>query len=468
MIKIKSDAWHLPFIIALFAALGLMVIVPDACRASGDMLKVCIEEGTAAGTLSSSASLRLTDAHGRKVAVGKSVTIQCRRGTILVGGKDLTLPVICRSSSLVKWQGKPYRGEIRIQAGPGAGKLAIVNVIPVEDYLRGVLKMEINPSWPLEAVKAQAIVARTYALAHRGRDAAKGYDFDNTNRSQVYRGVNAEDSRTDRAIAETSGLVVTWEGRLALTPYHADSGGWTADVRDVWGGERPYLVGVREPFPSNSPYSNWTMTLSPAQVSQALSKAGVNIGKVSSLEVSHRDAGGRAVTLKATGSAGSAEIRANAFRMAIGSRSLKSTFFRFGASGVPTSASASSVSAAVPSPDLNGLDGDSLMLELTKQGVFSPEEMMDMLLHPEKRDQYLLQALTRGKGTKGPAPVRKQVPASGERAVLGGAPLVVLGQGWGHGVGMSQWGARAMAQNGWKVRDILGHYYPGTDLARMY
>ncbi len=445
----------------------------DTIAASSVPLKVCVDEGSTRGTLSASSSLSIVDARGRELFPGKSLTIRQTGPKVLcAAGSTLSLPVTCRSKGPIKWEGKPYRGDLRIQRRSSGSGLSIVNVIPVEQYLRGVLKMEINPSWPLEAIKAQAIVARTYALSHRGRDSKKGYDFDNTCRSQVYRGINAEDPRLDRAIRSTRGLVVTWGGKLALTPYHADSGGWTADVRNVWGGQRPYLVSVREPFPIKSPYSQWTVSLSPSQVSRALSKMGYPVGTPHVIEVSRRDRGGRAVLLRISGSGGEAKVKANAFRMAIGSRALKSTFFHFGKDVS---------SPGIPSDPLSGIHADpgahsgeahaseELMLQLTQQGAFSTEEMMDMLLHPEKREQYLVRAMSRG-DSKNPVQSPTAISSSTglNRARFHGRSLQISGRGWGHGVGMSQWGAHRMAGKGWKVREILGHYYPGTNLTKMY
>lgn len=455
-----------PFLAVASVLLLCLGLLPRPLLASPSSLEVCIEEGSHGGTLSSSAGITLSDNKGKRITVGNSIKVRyVGEGMIQAGTSALSLPVLCHSSSLLKWQGKPYRGDIRLQNQKGSRALTAVNVIPVEDYLRGVLKMEINPSWPIEAVKAQAIVARTYALSHRGKDAARGYDFDNTNRSQVYRGVNAEDLRTDKAISSTRGLVLAWNGKLALTPYHADSGGWTADVRDVWGGQRPYLVGAPEPYPSGSPYSHWSVTLSPRQISVALAKMGIEVGTVQSVQVSAQDSGGRAVQLLISGSLGQATVKANAFRMALGSKLLKSTFFKF----YEVEDTAPPVVQTTDSrlAKSRGYDGqEDLLVQLTKQGAFSTEELMDMLLHPGKREQYLQRVLTGKK--KGPSV--SSPSSSGNAAFL---PVQdqgfhVQGKGWGHGVGMSQWGARAMGQNGWKVREILDHYYPGTALTKFY
>lgn len=451
-------------VVVSFLLLCFVLLPGPLLAASSSSLKVCIQEGSRGGTLASASKITLSDNAGKRITVGTSVKVRYVGGNrVQVGASTLSLPVLCRSSSLVKWQGKPYRGDIRLQKGSNG--MAAVNVIPVEDYLRGVLKMEINPSWPMEAVKAQAIVARTYALSHRGRDVARGYDFDNTNRSQVYRGVNAEDSRADKAISATRGLVLAWNGKLALTPYHADSGGWTADVRDVWGGQRPYLVCAQEPFASRSPYSNWTVTLSPGQISKALSKMGVNVGAVQAVQVSAQDAGGRAVRLLVSGSRGQATVKANAFRMALGSKVLRSTFFQIGGAGSCAVSSRPALDTGAVMTHVGDTQED-LLVQLTQQGAFTTEELMDMLLHPGKRDEYLQRAV-QGKKKVSSAPA-KPSRGSGAFVAVPGRGFQVRGKGWGHGVGMSQWGARAMAQNGWKVKEILGHYYPGTMVKKVY
>ena len=132
------------------------------------------------------------------------------------------------------------------------GKTSVL-VIPVEEYLRNVLPQEVNPSWHSEALKAQAIAARTFALKNRNRHTKDGYDLCNTTHCQQY-STHVEDSATDEAIFATKGEVMLYKGEIIEAVFHTDSGGVTADSEEVWGNPLPYLTSVKEPTNQTSPW----------------------------------------------------------------------------------------------------------------------------------------------------------------------------------------------------------------------
>jgi stage II sporulation protein D len=372
----------------------------------------------------------------------------------------------------LSFNGRRYRGTFRILSS-GTG-ITLVNVLGLEEYLRGVLKMEINPGWPLEAVKTQAIISRTYALRSIQQNRGKGgFDLRDSVLSQVYRGINAEDKRSDRAIAATKGIVVFHGGTLAFTPFHSDSGGATADVSSVWGGAMSYLRGVREPYPPSSPNAQWEVSLSSSQVENALRQAGANVGSLRELRIGEKDAFGRVNTLVAVGSRGTQNVKSHAFRMGAGSSVIKSTFFSIDSrGGVPSSPMPLPLPlpSETPSPAKAGKDvptsntpmsaaEERQLTVLTEQGAFNAEELMDMLLNPEKRKGYLVRALR----TRKPQPVPQVSPPSSYSS--GG--FIFRGKGWGHGVGLSQWGAKTLAEKGWDHKKIIQFYFPGVTLGRM-
>ncbi len=454
----------LPFLSLIVAFLLFALSV----EAAPQMLRVRIGSGKSSGTLSSSSAMTLVDGRGHSVNGGTKIAVNFNGdGTVAVSGKKLQNPLAVSSKVPIAWNGRPYRGKIELRRGSEGW--IIVNVINVEEYLRGVLKMEINPAWPMEAIRAQAIVARTYAISHANRSGTRGYDFDDSQNAQVYRGVNAEDAMLDRGISATKGMVVLWQGQPALTPYHSDSGGWTADVRDVWGGTRPYLIAQQEPFPSRSPHETWKTTLSASQVTSIVRKMGVNVGDVTALSVAERDRGGRAVLLRVNGTAGTATVKSHAFRMAADPKIIRSTYFEMrGSAGSTTEEFGKpllplpSITAEEPERAINRNDPE-LLIKLTQEGAFTKDELMDMLLRPETRSAYLEKALVRSRPGAKPRPA---TPVSPKRPASG--TFVFEGRGWGHGVGMSQWGAKAMADNGWKAEKILGYYYPGTTIKQIY
>jgi len=372
-----------------------------------------------------------------------------------------------------------FRGNIRISGAPDG--LAVINVVDSETYLRGVLKMEANPAWPNEALKAQAIVSRTYALRRISGSNGREYDVSDSIESQVYRGVNAEDPRCDAAIRSTQGIVLSYGGSIAFTPFHSDSGGNTADIRDVWGGSYPYLSALKEPVSYASPNSAWKRQLSASEIESILLRLKKSVGRISNVSVQAADSAGRAVTLLFSGSGGRVSVKAHDFRMAAGPSVIKSTLFTITPNGSPAVASAAPTSKprqeeiaggrqtsakprSIPlSTTPMSFREEQALMTLTEQGAFSTEELLDMLKRPETRKGYLIEAINRSKDSNNPRVVTPTEPNSESG---GGQSFLFTGKGWGHGVGMSQWGAKAMAEAGWSHKEILRHYYPGTELTR--
>ncbi len=432
-------------------------------EAAAQTVRIGVGIGVSQATISSSSALILKDGQGKRFKANKAISLRyAGKNRISIGKHTLKLPLEITSKGLLNFKKVQYRGAIR--AVDNGNSVNIVNVVNIEDYVRGVLKMETNPAWHLEALKAQAVISRTYALKNLGKYGKKGFDLTATPDCQVYRGVNAETSRTDRAVKETAGVVVAYGSQLALTPFHSDSGGATANVSEVWSSSIPYLCGVKEAIPYTSPYSSWNLTLSAQQVRAALSKLGINVGNVLNVGVGSRDAFGRPVTLLVQGSQGTREIKTHQFRMAVGPSVLRSTFFTINGETRPV----------VQQPQRNNLgdanaplssEEEQTLITLTQQGAFSADEMIDMLMHPEKKKTYLFKALKKAIPQKNTSTVTNR-PMQRKANKSSAGVFVFSGKGWGHGVGLSQWGAKNLADQGWKYAKILQHYYPGTTLTR--
>lgn len=432
-------------------------------------LRVAVAEGVTSGRLLGQ-GLTLRDSRGVDSKPSDGAQVVASRSGVSVGGRDFSLPVGISASGGLGWDKNRYRGTLSIVKAKSG--FTVVNEVDLESYLRGILKIEMNPEWPSEALKAQAILARTYAAGNRGRFAAWGYDLCATVKSQVYRGVNAEDPRTDAAVSATRGMILTWGNRPADVYYHSDSGGATADVAQVWGGSRHYLRVQREIVDYVSPYSSWKTTLNVSQVTAAAAKMGLSVGTVESVEVSLKDDAGRAVWLRLRGSKGVADVKAHAFRMAVGSNVLRSTNFRMAENAVaslspPAVLQTPVVSFVAPVAVDASISNDPLV-EMTQKGVFSKAEMLDMLMNPSKREEYIEIGRTRMPDVASPPPARRErplpKPATNPPVVAAGS-FTFLGKGWGHGVGLSQWGAKAMAERGMRFEEILAHYFPGTKIA---
>lgn len=218
-----------------------------------------------------------------------------------------------------------YRGTIVAQ--PSGGLLYMINVLPIEDYLRGL--GEVPSSWPLEAIKAQIVAARCYALTHMGSTSL--YDVDDTTQFQVYRGIDAESTSQNAAVDQTAGQVLMYNGRVIEAFFSASDGGHTANVSDVFGGSLttyPYLKGVLDPWDVVAPRHTWyTAAYSYATLERVyFSSADVaTYGHLVGLDLRDRDASDRLNTVGLIGSRGVKRIGVSAFMHAFNRSALTGT-----------------------------------------------------------------------------------------------------------------------------------------------
>src|SRR5688500_942493 len=217
-------------------------------------VRVLLAENRGRADVGSRGTFRVRDARGRNWRL-RAGSYALRRG-LRVGRVRLAPPVrFPPGGRPLRLAGRPYRGA-RVGRRVG-GTLAVVNELPLDRYLRGVVPWEMPHHWHPQALAAQAVAARSYALATL--DPGRVYDLVADARDQVYGGIGAEEDSTNRAIARTGGLVLVWRGAIALTVYSSTSGGRTAALPDGLPGNRPlpYLVPVRDPYDGISPYHRW-------------------------------------------------------------------------------------------------------------------------------------------------------------------------------------------------------------------
>ncbi|WP_424950444.1 SpoIID/LytB domain-containing protein [Deinococcus sp.] len=237
-------------------------------------------------------------------------------------GDTLYLPPVPGSS--VQIGGRTYRGGVLLKAARGV--VNAVNVADLEDYLRGVVPAEMPSSWPLEALKSQAVVARTYAASHI--NPASYYDLCATDACQVYGGVSRETAQSDAAVAATRAQVVSYAGAAAKTYFSSDSGGYTASSLEAWGQDLPYLTARPDPA-SPGPNSRWTLTLPLAEVGAVASRYGVRVGQIRSLNIVGVSPSGRATAIVVSGASGSKTLQgadAGGFVRSLGARSSRINF----------------------------------------------------------------------------------------------------------------------------------------------
>ena len=198
------------------------------------------------------------------------------------------------NSDLTWFKGYTYRGGFEYVRRDG-GELTVINVVDIEDYVKGVLPYEMNDSWPLEALKAQAMCARTYAASHF--NSLPGYQADVTNDtfSQVYRGTNASGAGTDAAVEATAGLYICYDGELIEAMYCSSNGGATENSENVMYSAVPYLRGRADPYEAAAadinPYSSWSKTVSGSQLASGAVRYGHSLSTVASLETELSESG---------------------------------------------------------------------------------------------------------------------------------------------------------------------------------
>jgi stage II sporulation protein D len=278
------------------------------------------------------------------------------------------------TGELIRWNGRDYARLIDlIRNGDG---IAIVNEVPLEEYVAGVLRAEVGEKWPPEALRAQAIAARTYGAYHRLLGAGKPYHLMASTAHQQYAGRVGPGSPAWAAATETAGQVRLWEGELFPAFYHTESGGFTEDPRTVFAARNmPALRAVRCEFSAGSPHFYWTLDLKLADLAEMLRRSDAAVGAVTAIEVVERTPSLRATWVAVQGTRGSVRVRGSDLRRIIGNDVLKSTLFAV--------------------------------------AVYADTAQF-------------------------------------------------AGRGYGHGVGLCQWGAKGMAEQGYLARQILEFYYPGT------
>jgi len=256
----------------------------------------------------------------------RSLSIEVDGLSLLVNGKNARTSKIAVEApdGTVIVNGNRYRGRIEVEAA--AGGLLITNVVPLRWYLASVLGAEM-PDWaPLEALKAQSVVSRSYIL-HRMADNTSHPPVCDSILSQVYKGVSSEKPSTVRAVGETTGLVLTHNKSPIDACFSASSGGHTASAKDVWDNDVPYLIGKSDPFSAGGEYGQWELELKSDECERLLLRAGRDVGKLQDIVVIRTDKSGRASRVALLGSRGRVLIRGTDLRMLFGTRRLRSTMF---------------------------------------------------------------------------------------------------------------------------------------------
>jgi stage II sporulation protein D len=279
--------------------------------------------------------------------VGGRIVVRTVRGKRIARSSG-TLRVT-GASGLVTVAGKgAYRDAIVYRPGLSGGVTA-VNHVELENYIRGVVPNESPASWPIEALKAQAVAARSYALGTGTGNAV--FDHYDTVASQVYGGYSSENVRTNRAVARTSGEVLRHNGRVIVAYFHSTSGGYTENNENVWGGAPlAYIRGVRDPWDRVSPYHHWKLSYSARRLGGAM-----GVGRLRSVRVHKRGVSGRIVRATFRGTGGRNRVSGyDGIRGRLGLRDIPRTFKRISSRGSTARAAVAGLGSLVLARDVSG------------------------------------------------------------------------------------------------------------------
>jgi stage II sporulation protein D len=359
----------MPFFIVLF--LSVFQTLPAVAAVRQEMIRVAILKGVDP-VLVDGTGILVMDGRRQQIRVTPPLTVKSDRKRLSINGRVVDSLIISAPAVAIV-NGKSYRGTVEIL--PAERGLLVVNELPLEEYLVGLINCEISSVWPLEAIKAQAVVARSFALYQK--EARKGafYHLEATVLDQVYDGCAVEDARAALGVRETAGEVLTFNGSVILAFFHSNCGGHTEAVEQVWSARQPYLSGVPCRYCLDVPTATWEVSLSLVKIESLLRAGGVPVTGLRDIKTGLRNGSGRLSTVRLTTDKGIQDLPATSFRKALGYTVIRSTGF--------------------------------------------------------------------------------EVAVSGDSARF-------TGSGYGHGVGMCQWGARSRAADGFSYREILAYYYPGT------
>ncbi len=415
----------------------ISVMLMSFCVNAEDYVKIGLKYGSTAVNscvVSSGTSLTICS-NGEYISQNTlvSVTLTVENGLISIYSADNTLIYTTltpeQSVEIVSYDGivalnqKKYRGTMIFTLYNG-NSIQVVNFLEVEDYLKSVVPSEMPGSWNIEALKAQAICARNYTYLNKNRYSKYGFDMDNTTACQAYNGVESEYPNSTNAVTETKGQILLYNNAPAELFYSSSSGGYTEDVKNVWGSTNyPYLISVEDPYDNNY---TWEVTFTKEEIKTRVEKYGKAIGDITNVEITEKTPAGRAKEVVITGTEGTYTLKLESTR----------NFFNL----------------------------KSAMYEIIPSSTTAPQ--------PVKQPNYI--SVLTSKGTETREFSGKIITATGTKEILpvettptvvsGADSYTFSGKGYGHGIGMSQYGAKGFADNGYNYQQILSHYFSGTTL----
>lgn len=325
--------------------------------------------------------------------------------------------------NIVECDGTKYRGYIYAERRNN-GELLVINYVGTDDYVSSVLGKEMSYTWPKEALKAQAVCARNFVLTRGSTHKEYGFDVCKTTHCQVYGGISSEHENTRQATEETKGILAKYNDELVGLYFFATSGGETEDVENVWGSKYGYLRSVEDSYenPEKASKYKWTTEFTREEIESRLKSYGAEIGSLENITIDSTTDSGRVTKMTFHGTDDDYTVKLEKCRTVLGLYSQKFTISSDSVSTLATTAgTASAPYYALSSQGVGGIAGFSV--------INGQNKLETLEINESKANNY-----------------------------------VINGGGYGHGVGMSQWGARGMAENGFTYDQILMHYFTDIEL----
>ncbi len=427
---------------------------------------------------------------GGTVAGMESVCItDTNSGTVLFGfdvsGANLAIEPLSNSNETpVTWfKTRQYEGGFEYVRS--ASNLTVINVIDLESYVKGVVPYEMSKSWPLEALKAQAMAARTYTVKNINGHKNYGFDLCNTVDCQVYRGCESRNENTDAAVDQTRGRIITYNYEPINAVYHASNGGATENCENVWTSKLPYLRAVADDFEAttNMSHKSWNYEVTNAQLTDILKARGNNISDIVKAYAVYTDAGnikelhfidsnGKELTYD--GEMTRIVLKNDTYNIATSSQRFifEDKYNPRVTSPAEFAKPASSLSVATPNAPilsyayntfvvssfnvlnlLSNKYGEGNIKVLSSDGITTTDAIYSMGVG----------------GIAGATSSSSGIVASTLKTPTSfSGTYIISGSGNGHNLGMSQYGAKAMAEQGYTADQIISHYYTGVQIISYY
>lgn len=390
------------FVTVLGICLFSLLPVTIAAKNSEPVLKVLVGSGTTVN-IAVSGEYEILDGEKKKlISKEKTPSVVTIRGAeLFLRNKALkvnSLEVRPKGNAVITVNGKKYRGGLLLKKGSA---ISIINLVGLEDYIKGVVPEEMSESWPVEALKAQAVAARTFALYTKDEEKHDGYDLCSSTHCQAYGGIASEAAVVNNAVDATRGEVLNYNGKIIYAAFHSDSGGFTANSEEVWGGKQPYLRSVKDDT-AGAPHNKWEEDYTIGEVESLLRDNGYYVGELKEIILTPLQLGkGRTADRYDSG---------------------RVQYVKFkGTKGIVT------------------LTGN------TMRSVFDlSSTLFDVRLSSEKKWNSIHNLKKNSKDK-----------------------VIFVGHGWGHGLGMSQWGAKIMSVKK-DYKTILKHFYTKVEIRKLY